>query len=140
MWRKTWSVSNSPLAQGKTQSSSLRLRHLTTEPTITERPKKFRVVSDGQSLSTFAQERSSNEDDLNAERWNTFSSLFRADSSEELVTLLGFSKSDIAACVDDDVEKIKVNVTPTFSSNIDVDFLDANLPSRLERRHLQNRS
>ena len=103
------SVSTFPLAQGKTQSSSLRLRHLTTEPTITERPKKFRVVSDGQNLSTFAQEKSSNEDGLDAERWNTFPSLFRADSREEF----GFSKSKIAARVAPAMEKNEVNVTPT---------------------------
>ena len=136
MWRKTWSVSNSQLAQGKTQSCSLRLRHLTTEPTIAERPKKFRVVSDGQSLSTFAQEK----DGLDAERSKTFSSLFRANSRElQGVTILGLSKSDITVCVDDAVEKIKVNATPTFLPDVDVDFLDVDLTSQLGRRHLRNR-
>ena len=56
------SVSNLPSAQGKNQSSSDRLRHLTTNPTIAERAKKLRVASDGRSLSTFAQEKSSDED------------------------------------------------------------------------------
>ena len=136
MWRMTWSISNSPLAQGKTQSCSLRLRHLTTEPTIAERPKKFRVVSDGQSLSTFVQEK----DGLDAERSKTFSSLFRADSRElQGVTMLGFSKSDITVCVDDAVEKIKVNVTPTFLPDVDVDLLDVDLTCQLGRRHLRNR-
>ena len=39
--------------------------------------------------------------------------MFRADSRNELVTLLGFSKDDIANKVSEEVERLKVAVVPS---------------------------
>ncbi|KAL5476427.1 SEC31_4 [Sanghuangporus weigelae] len=45
--------------------------------------------------------------------WKALASLLKADPREELVTLLGFSKADIAARVVEAVEKIKWTAIPT---------------------------
>ena len=97
-----------------------------------ERTKKLRAASDGQSLPTFAQEKSSDEDGLGAECRNALSNCFVR------VTLLGFSKSKIAARVAAAVEKNEVNVTSTFPPNVDIDCLDANHTNR--QCHLRDRS
>ena len=114
---KLVSVSNLPSAQGKTQSSVVHLRKIVTETGIVDRAKELKAASDKNELDGFAQDKSKGADakeSHDAASWKALSSLFKADSRDELVTLLGFSKSEIASRVAEAVERIKANVTPTM--------------------------
>ncbi|KAI0316845.1 hypothetical protein OF83DRAFT_1172526 [Amylostereum chailletii] len=102
-------VSNLPSAQGKNQSSAVHLRKVITEEDIVERAGRLRAAQEAQDLPGLAEERSKeaeNAGDGSAAGWKALLSLFRADSRDELVTLLGFSKAEIALRVAEAVEKI----------------------------------
>jgi protein transport protein SEC31 len=92
------STSNLLGAQGQTQSAVVHLRKVQTEPTIAARAKRLQDAIDGQALAAFCAERSNDEstrpDDV--ANWKALQTLFQADSREELVALLGFSKEDVA--------------------------------------------
>ena len=62
---------------------------------------------DGDSLQAFAEETAT----AGGEAWKALLSLFKANSRSELVTLLGFSKEEIAARVADAVENLKNSTT-----------------------------
>ncbi|CAO1623334.1 unnamed protein product [Sympodiomycopsis kandeliae] len=96
------SVANLPGASGATQSSVVHLRDVVTEPGIVSRAQRLQEAIDGQSLAQFCNERSkeaavSRPDDV--ANWKALQTLFQADSRDELVALLGFSKEDVAAKV-----------------------------------------
>lgn len=110
-------VSNLPSAQGMNQSSVVHLRKVVTEGDIVKRARELKAASDKQALDAFAKIKAANAE---VERvpdfasWKALASLFNANSREELVTLLGFSKDDIAARVAEAVEKLRtVENTPT---------------------------
>ncbi|KAH8116058.1 WD40 repeat-like protein [Phellopilus nigrolimitatus] len=110
------SVSNLPSAQGKNQSSVVHLHKVATEPSIVSRAKELKSAADEQALRAFAQGKSAEaaaRAGHDAASWKALASLFKADSREELVMLLGFSKSEIAARVVEAVEKIRATATPT---------------------------
>ena len=71
-------------------------------------------VEDSKSLDQFAKERAEEASEgtsaNNTSNWEALTSLFRADSRDELVTLLGFSKEDIANKVSEAIERLKVTV------------------------------
>ncbi|EJD05585.1 WD40 repeat-like protein [Fomitiporia mediterranea MF3/22] len=121
---KLVSVSNLPSAQGKHQSGVVHLRKVVTEPDIIARVKELKGAADGQDLSEFAQKKAA---DAEARKvhdtasWKALTSLFKTDSREELVTLLGFSKADIAARVAEAVERIKTTATPTQAPTEELD-------------------
>ena len=48
----------------------------------------------------------------NTSNWKALISLFRPDSWDEPVTLLGFSKEDIANKVSEAIERLKTTVVP----------------------------
>lgn len=124
---KLVSVANLPSAQGKTQSSVVHLRNVITEPSIVDRAKELKVATDRNELDIFAKDRSKGADakeSHDAASWKALSSLFKADSRDELLTLLGFSKSEIASRVAEAVEKIKANVTPTQLPSDEFDASD----------------
>ncbi|KAK0452176.1 uncharacterized protein EV420DRAFT_1559290 [Desarmillaria tabescens] len=104
---KLVSVSNLPSAQGKHQSAVVHLRKVVTEQEIVAEATKLKVAIEGDSLKSFAQEKADAAAD-GQEAWKALLSLFQADSRDELVMLLGFSKADIAARVAEAVEKLKV--------------------------------
>ncbi|KAL5498571.1 SEC31 [Sanghuangporus vaninii] len=113
---KLVSVLNLQSAHGKTQSSVVHIRKVVTEPDIISRAKDLKAATDGQSLNEFARNKSADAEARQVHdtaSWKALASLFRADSREELVTLLGFSKADVAARVVEAVEKIKSTATPT---------------------------
>ncbi|KAI5121114.1 hypothetical protein M0805_002787 [Coniferiporia weirii] len=113
---KLVSVSNLPSASGKNQSSAVHLRKVVTEPAIIARAKELLSAADGQTLSTFAQDRSADTEaraEHDSASWKALASLFHTDSREELVTLLGFSKAEISARVAEAVEKIRLAAAPT---------------------------
>ncbi|PWN51119.1 hypothetical protein IE53DRAFT_314480 [Violaceomyces palustris] len=104
-------VSTSNLAgpSGKTQSNVVHLRDVVTEPSIVQRATKLQQALESQSLAEFCDERSrdptTRPDDV--ANWKALQTLFRADSRDELVTLLGFSKEDVAAKVADAIAAFK---------------------------------
>ncbi|KAK0191818.1 hypothetical protein F5146DRAFT_1037270 [Armillaria mellea] len=101
------SVSNLPSAQGKHQSAVVHLRKVVTEEELVVQATKLKQAIEGDSLKAFTQEKADAAPD-EQEAWKALLSLFQADSRDELVTLLGFSKADIAARVAEAVEKLKV--------------------------------
>lgn len=109
------SVSNLPSAHGGHQSGVVHLRQFATEPIIVDRAKKLEEATDGEKLSEFAQEKSTEaagEDALAG--WKALLSLFRANTRDELVTLLGFSKEEVSASVVEAIKKVKASTaTPS---------------------------
>ncbi|KAH0581644.1 hypothetical protein H2248_011341 [Termitomyces sp. 'cryptogamus'] len=110
---KLVSVSNLPSAQGKNQSSVVHIRKIVTEQDLVERAKKLQTAIEGgsDSLKTFAEGRSGEETTPTKAGWRALLSLFQADSRDELVMLLGFSKAEIAARVAEAVENMKASST-----------------------------
>jgi protein transport protein SEC31 len=102
---KLVTVSNLASSQGKPQSSVVHIRKVVTETELVDRAKQLQVAIDGDSLQTFAEERT----DREGEGWKALLSLFKADSRDELVTLLGFSKAEIASRVAEAVENLKTS-------------------------------
>ena len=100
---KLVTVSNLVSSQGKPQSSVVHIRKVVTETELVERAKRLQAAIDEKSLQTFAEERTE------GEGWKGLLSLFKADSRDELVTLLGFSKSEIASRVAEAVENLKAS-------------------------------
>jgi protein transport protein SEC31 len=118
-------VSNLPSTQGKTQSAVVHLRTVTTEPTIVERAKDLQKALSTETLSLFAQQRSAaagDEADTGA-GWKALLSLFQSNSRDELVTLLGFSKAEVAARVAEAVASLKA--TARAKSPIEQDVADS---------------
>ena len=99
---KLVTVSNLASSQGKSQSSVVHIRKVVTEMDLVERAKRLQAAIDEKSLQAFAEERTE-------EGWKGLLSLFKADSRDELVTLLGFSKSEIASRVAEAVENLKAS-------------------------------
>ncbi|CAA7257388.1 unnamed protein product [Cyclocybe aegerita] len=106
---KLITVSNLASAQGKTQSSVVHLRKAVTEADLVERATKLQEAIDNDTLQTFAEGRM---DEKGGEGWKALLSLFKANSRNELVTLLGFSKEEIAARVAEAVENLKSAKSP----------------------------
>lgn len=110
-------VSNLPSAQGKNQSSVVHLHKVVTEGDIVARAKELKAASEKQTLDAFAKAKAADAEAREVPDfagWKALSSLFNTNSREELVTLLGFSKDEVAARVAESVEKLKtVESTPT---------------------------
>ena len=81
---------------------------------MVERARKLRSAQDSKSLDQFTKERAKEAGGgtsaNNTSNWKALTSLFRTDSRDELVTLLGFSKEDIANKVSEAIERLKVTV------------------------------
>jgi protein transport protein SEC31 len=102
------SVSNLDGANGKNQSQVVHLRHIVTEPEVIERAQKLISVQDSQSdLSAFCEDMTKREGDKASVSagWKALQSLFTTNSREELVSLLGFSKEEIASQVSQAIQK-----------------------------------
>lgn len=103
-------------------SPTVHLREIVSEPSIVERATKLQQALDGQSLAEFCAERSQDPTTRPEEiaNWKALQTLFRADSRDELVALIGFSKADVAQKVSQSLAAFKSNgtsasedVTPT---------------------------
>lgn len=95
---------------------TVKIHHVVTEPDVVERAVKLDLACDAQTLADFAKERASGADLPSSstaesgkedETWGLLKTLFNADSREELVTMLGFSKEDIQSKVKDAVKTLK---------------------------------
>jgi protein transport protein SEC31 len=100
---KLVTVSNLASSHGKPQSSVVHIRKVVTETELVERAKQLQAAIDEDSLQTFAEKRTE------GEGWKALLSLFKAGLRDELVTLLGFSKSEIASRVAEAVENLKAS-------------------------------
>ena len=101
-------VSNLTTAQGKAQSSVVHLRKVVTEDELVERAKNLQAAIANDDLKAFAEGKTEGEA-TTGEGWAALLSLFKANSRNELVTLLGFSKEEIAARVAEAVENLRVS-------------------------------
>ena len=99
-------VSNLPGAHGKTQSSVVHLRGVSSEETVIARAKKLRAAQEEGKLEGFAQG-SVGEQSGAEETWKALLSLFRSNSREELVMLLGYSKEEVKARIEEAASKLK---------------------------------
>ncbi|KAJ9103932.1 hypothetical protein QFC21_002395 [Naganishia friedmannii] len=108
------SVSNLPTAgatQGgsKLQSHVVHLRNIVTEPQVIERAQKLASVAVSTTgLSALCDEMIQNdggEKTSVSAGWKALQSLFTTNSRDELVTLLGFSKAEIATQVSQAIQK-----------------------------------
>ena len=113
-------VENLPAATGKNQISVVHLRKVVTETGVVERARKLRSAQDSKSLDQFTKERAEEAGGEtsanNTSNWKALTSLFRTDSRDELVTLLGFSKEDITNKVSEMIERLKVTVVPSSTN------------------------
>ncbi|EKM49465.1 uncharacterized protein PHACADRAFT_214425 [Phanerochaete carnosa HHB-10118-sp] len=106
---KLVSVSNLPGASGKHQSGVVHIRKVSTEPAVVQRVEKLQSAIESDGLDALAAEKSAQEPhEISAGRKALFS-LFKANSRDELITLLGFSKQEIKARVAEAVEKLKAS-------------------------------
>lgn len=108
------SVCNLTNAQGRTQSSVVHLRVVCTEPGVRDRVNSLRKAVQDNSLEAFALATAEGHvgaqqpGDVRAvETWKALLSLFRANSREELVTLLGYSKEEVKARVGEVLARLK---------------------------------
>lgn len=103
---KLVTVSNLSSAHGKTQSSVVHLRGMSSEATVIARVKKLKVAEEEGKLEGFAQS-SVGEQSGAEETWKALLSLFRSNSREELITLLGYSKEEVKARIEEAAAKLK---------------------------------
>ena len=129
---KLVTVSNLPSAQGKHQSGVVHIRNVVTENDLVDRAGKLQAAVEGDSLNSFAEERTKEVDEKNgegSESWKALLSLFKADSRDELVTLLGYSKVGVAARVAEAIAKLKDSDSiSTMKFSLDDDIADSRPP------------
>lgn len=96
--------------EGRHQSGVVHIRKLVTEDSVVTRAERLLQAVDAQDLPAIATERGAEAENIAAESvagWKALLSLFRADSRDELVTLLGFSKAEIAERVAEAIAKLR---------------------------------
>ncbi|WAQ83462.1 hypothetical protein PtA15_3A833 [Puccinia triticina] len=92
-------------------SPVVNIRQIVTEHTLVERALKLENASQARNLQTLCEERAnrlpSHASTIELQSWKLLSTLFKTDSSEELVNLLGFSKSEVKSMVERQIESYK---------------------------------
>ncbi|KAI0634701.1 hypothetical protein C8Q77DRAFT_1103589 [Trametes polyzona] len=121
---KLVTVSNLPSAQGKNQSSVVHIRKVVTEATIVERAQKLQSSVEADSLKDLAEEKTTAE---SSATWKALLSLFKANSRDELITLLGFSKEEVAARVAEAVANLKKAAAAKASVPIEQDVTETDI-------------
>jgi protein transport protein SEC31 len=107
------SVSNLPGANGKNQSSVVHLRTVVTEDSIMDRAKALAEISGNKDkLSEFSATKS---DDAG---WKALQTLFKANSRDEIIALLGFDKDDVKRQVQEAIVKYGGNVDDTEEDKV----------------------
>jgi protein transport protein SEC31 len=129
---KLTTVSNLPSAQGKNQSSVIHLRNVISEDSVVDRAKKLQAAVDGEKLQDFSENKAVDTEGKTAicANWKALLSLFQADSRDELVTLLGFSKTETAARVAEAIANLRSateSITANRSSPSEEDVADIKL-------------
>ena len=122
---KLVTVNNLPSAQGKNQSSVVHVRKVVTENVIVERAQKLQASVDADNLQDLAQEKTST--DETSATWKALLSLFKANSRDELITLLGFSKEEVAARVAEAVANLKKAAADRANATMEQDVTESDL-------------
>lgn len=106
-------TSNLPGASGKHQSGVVHLRNVVTEQSIIERAEALASTQGDKEKLADLCSRKGDEDTA----WKTLSTLFKADSRDELIRLLGFSKDDVAQQVQEAIKQFPSDriLTVTFA-------------------------
>ncbi|KAF7964892.1 hypothetical protein HWV62_1789 [Athelia sp. TMB] len=113
---KLVTVSNLPSAQGKHQSGVVHIRNVVTETDLVERAGKLQAAIDASELSLFAEQEAGAKTGDGSEAWKALLSLFKADSRDELVSLLGYSSAEVSARVAEAIAKLKESNTVSIKS------------------------
>ncbi|KAF8130393.1 hypothetical protein EV363DRAFT_1432273, partial [Boletus edulis] len=108
---KLVTVSNLPGTHGKIQSSVVHLRGVIGEETIVAKVKRLKKAEEEGKLEEFAQS-SAGEQSGAEETWKALLSLFRSDSREELVMLLGYSKEEVKTRIEEARTEEACNLGP----------------------------
>ncbi|WWC68183.1 uncharacterized protein I206_102106 [Kwoniella pini CBS 10737] len=91
-------TSNLPGASGKHQSGVVHLRNITTEQGVIDRATALDATAgEKEKLAEFCSDKASGDDAA----WKALQTLFKANSRDEIVQLLGFSKEEVARKVQD---------------------------------------
>ncbi|KAM5541833.1 hypothetical protein V8D89_004562 [Ganoderma adspersum] len=122
---KLVSVSNLPSSQGKNQSSVVHLRKVVTETVIAERAKKLQESIEADNLKDLAQEKTAA--DGTSATWKALLSLFNSNSRDELITLLGFSKEEVAARVAEAIANLKKAAAEKATVTVEQDVTESDL-------------
>ncbi|WWD00862.1 hypothetical protein V866_007800 [Kwoniella sp. B9012] len=102
-------TSNLPGASGKHQSGVVHLRTVTTEQGVIERATALDATAgEKEKLAEFCSDRASGNDDA----WRALQTLFKTNSREEFVQLLGFSKEEVVKKVQEAIRKFPSVTVP----------------------------
>lgn len=121
--------SETPIGKNKpkpTQSTQIHVRDVVTEPGIVSRAKRLQEAMESGTLAEFCEEKArENEKGEGASNgpttisgrpdegpnWKALSTLFHADSKDELIALLGFNKEEVKDKVSKAIEKFKLGTS-----------------------------
>ncbi|OBZ77263.1 Protein transport protein SEC31 [Grifola frondosa] len=117
-------VSNLPSVHGKTQSSVVHIRKVVTETEIVARAKSLQEAIDGDNLNALAEGKAASE---SSPSWKALLSLFKANSRDELITLLGFSKEEVATRVAEAVANLKAAAAERSASPTELDVTETDM-------------
>jgi protein transport protein SEC31 len=107
---KLVSICNLPGASGANQSSVIHLRDVTTEKDLVERAQKLKRAADGDDgLQAYVEERAK-QGGTEEGTWKALLSLFDANSRDELVNVLGFSKEQLRVKVEEAIATMSAKV------------------------------
>jgi protein transport protein SEC31 len=109
------SIGTSPAVNGKPGSSVLKLQEVVTEEDVVDRAKKLAsAIGSQEELGNFCEDMAQKESGgaSAVAGWKALKSLFTTNSRDELVTLLGFSKGEIANQVSEAIAKFKLTIKP----------------------------
>jgi protein transport protein SEC31 len=104
-------TSNLPGASGKHQSGVVHLRNIVTEQSIIDRAQALdQAGGDKEKLAELCTKKVDED-----AAWKTLSTLFKADSRDELIKMLGFSKDDVARQVQEAIKQFPADRIPTVT-------------------------
>jgi len=104
-------TSNLPGASGKHQSGVVHLRNIITEQSIIDRAQALDEAGGNKDKLAELCTKKVDEDAA----WKTLSTLFKADSRDELIKMLGFSKDDVARQVEEAIKQFPADRIPTVT-------------------------
>ncbi|WVF69534.1 hypothetical protein IAT40_004312 [Kwoniella sp. CBS 6097] len=111
------STSNLAGASGKHQSGVVHLRNVVTEQSVIDRATALDATAgEKEKLAEFCTDRAGGDDAA----WKALQALFKANSREEIVQLLGFSKEEVAKKVEEAIGKLPSSQAPTETPEIKV--------------------
>lgn len=117
-------IKPAPSVPGQPARSILQLQTVVTEPDVVDRAKRLAdAIGSQQQLGDFCEEMAKAEggDASAIAGWKALRSLFTTNSRDELVTLLGFSKDEIATQVSEAIKKYKSKIEPQDKPGSDSD-------------------